>query len=129
MSDPGTASSLLPSFTGNQAVDRLIRSALLSIAAGITGVIVTWLNAHGFHDPNLSLMISGAIVSILSAFAIVAWGWVNGRNSETAVRAALVTGVQVGIAHADDMTVQTTPPAAVSSKVAEALVAEYAPKP
>lgn len=128
MSNPGTSGmQLLPSITGNQAIDRLIRSGLLAVAAAVTGVIVTWLNAHGFHDPNLSLMISGAIVSILSGIAVTAWGYINGKHSEAAAKAAVVTGVQAGIAHAEDASVQTVPIAAVSPEVAKAIVAEYAP--
>jgi len=127
MSNLETPTSILPSITGNQAIDRLIRSALIAIAAGATGVIVTWLNAHGFRDPNLSLMISGAIVSILSAIAVTVWGYINGKHSETAAKCAVVAGVQAGIAHAEDTSVPTTPITAVSPEVAKAIVAEYSP--
>lgn len=128
MSSPGIATAqILPSITGNQAIDRLIRSAFLAIAAGATGVIVTWLNAHGFHDPNLSLMISGAIVSVLTGAAVVVWGYVNGKSSEIAAKQAVAVGVAAGIAHAEDTSVLTIPPAAVSPEVAKAIVADYAP--
>ena len=121
MSAPG---SPLPSITGNQSIDRLIRSGLLAVAAGATGVIVTWLNAHGFHDPNLSLMISGAIVSTLTGAAIVAWGWINGKNTEAAAKQALVDGVSAGIAHAESP-IPTIPLQAVTPEAATAIVAQY----
>lgn len=122
MSSPGN--QIVPSITGNQAYDRLIRSAALTVAAGATGVIVTWLNAHGFHDPNLSLMVSGAIVTTLTAVAVTAWGWVNGKNTEAAAKQVLVDGVSAGIAHAESPG-PTIPPPAVSPEVAKTIVAEY----
>lgn len=114
----------LPSITGNQGWDRLIRSVILAASAGSTGVIVTWLNAHGFHDPNLSLMVSGAVFAILTTVAITVWGWINGKNTEAAAKQALVDGVSAGIAHAETPG-PTIPPTAVSPEVAKAIVAQY----
>lgn len=122
MSSPGT--SILPSITGNQAWDRLIRSIVLSIAAGVTGVIMTWLNSHGFKDPNLSLMISGAVVSALTGIAIVIWGTLNGMRTEAAAKQALIDGVNAGISHAENIA-PTIPAAAVSPEVAKAIMAQY----
>lgn len=127
MSNPGTPTSILPSITGNQGIDRLIRSALLAIAAGVTGVIVTWLNSHGFHDPNLSLMVSGAVVSTLTAILIVVWGWINGKKTEVAAKQAVTEGVKAGIAIAQDQTVSTPPPASIGPALATEIVANYAP--
>ena len=139
MSNPGTP--ILPSITGNQAADRLIRSAILAIAAAATGVIMTWLNAHGFHDPNLSLMISGAIVSVLGAAAVMIWGYINGARTEAAAKQAVAIGVQSGInltiagkALANDGSVVSkndgsTPPKLVTEKTAADIVANFGPAP
>lgn len=129
MSNQGVSGSpsLLPSITGNPSWDRLIRSGLLVAAGSITAIIVTWLNAHGFKDPNIDLMVSGAVFSGLSTAAVVVWGYVNSKNTETAAKNALAIGVAAGISHAEDTSVATVLPSSVSPKVAEAIVETYAP--
>lgn len=85
---PASPTSL--SITGNPAIDGLILKGLMAGAAAITGVILTWLNAHGFSDPNLNLMLSGAILSVLAMAATAVWGYINSR-------VAVAKGVQAGM--------------------------------
>lgn len=80
MSNSGTpAPPTTLSITGNQAVDGLILKGIGFAAAGLTAVILTWLNAHGFNDPNLNLMISGAVASVLAMVAVAIWGFIKSR--------------------------------------------------
>jgi len=93
---------LVPSVTGNPATDSIIRNCIVATSAAAAGVMVTWLNAHGFNDPNLSLMISGAIAAVLSAAAAALWGWWAAHMSQAAivnntVRAALTQEVPAAI--------------------------------
>lgn len=85
---PASPTSL--SITGNPALDGLILKGLMAGAAAITGVILTWLNAHGFSDPNLNLMLSGAVLSVLAMIATAIWGWLNSRIAQA-------KGVQAGM--------------------------------
>lgn len=130
MSNLGNVSgaALLPSITGDPKKDRLIRSGLLVVSGGMTAWIVAWLKARGYSDPNIDLLVSGAVFSALVAAATIVWGWISGKNTEAAAVQVLRDGVAAGIAHAEDASVPTVPPAAVSPKVAEDIVAAYAPK-
>lgn len=128
MSNPGTPSiQLLPSITGNQAYDRLIRSFLVAASGGLTAWILAWLKARGYSDPNMDILVSGAVFSALTTIAVMVWGFVNGQRSEAAAKEALTIGVKAGIAHAEDTSSPTVPLAAVSPEVAKAIVADYAP--
>lgn len=80
MSNPGTpAPTTTLSITGNPAIDGLILKGLMAGSAAIVGVILTWLNAHGFNDPNLNLMLSGAVLSVLAMIATAIWGFIKSR--------------------------------------------------
>lgn len=87
MSNPGNnnAPSMIPTITGNPAIDTLLRNAIISLAAGLTGILVTWLNSHGIKDPNLTVVLSGAIVSALVAVAGIVWGIWQTRQSQQAI--------------------------------------------
>ena len=50
MPTPSNA-TLVPTVTGNPAADTIIRNSIIGLSGAIAGVIVTWLNAHGFNDP------------------------------------------------------------------------------
>lgn len=89
--DPNNNGALIPSITGSPQLDTFIRYGILAAAAALTGVIVTWLNAHGFTDPNLAVLISGATVSFLSAIAVVVWGYLQNRKTQQAVVQHVVT--------------------------------------
>lgn len=80
MSNPGTpAPPSTLAITGNPAIDGLILKGLMAGSAAIAGVILTWLNAHGFNDPNLNLMLSGAVLSVLAMVATAIWGFIKSR--------------------------------------------------
>lgn len=92
----------VPTVTGNPATDTIIRNAIIGMSGAAAGVIVTWLNSHGFNDPNLSLMISGAIAAVLSMLAATIWGWWSTLQSQKAivnntVHAALTGEVPVSV--------------------------------
>lgn len=80
MSNPGTpAPTPTLSITGNPAIDGMILKGLMAGSAAIAGVILTWLNAHGFNDPNLNLMLSGAVLSVLAMVATAIWSFIKSR--------------------------------------------------
>lgn len=80
MSNPGTpAPTTTLSITGNPEIDGLILKGLMAGSAAIAGVILTWLNAHGFNDPNLNLMLSGAVLSVLAMVATAIWSFIKSR--------------------------------------------------
>lgn len=94
--------TLVPTVTGNPAADTIIRNCIIASSGAAAGVMVTWLNAHGFNDPNLSLMISGAIAAVLSAVAATVWGWWATHMSQNAIventiHAALTGEVPVAV--------------------------------
>lgn len=127
---------VIPSITGYPQLDSLIRSALLSAAAALTAVIVTWLNAHGFTDPNLSVMIGGAILSLLGAVVIAGWGFLQAQWSKRVVSVATTSGVRAGAALAlsgNLITQQTvsgeTVVAPITPASAVQIVKDYAPAP
>lgn len=84
MADQSKA-ALVPSITGNPAADTIIRNGIIAASGAAAGIIVTWLNAHGFSDPNLSLMVSGASAAILSGIAATIWGWWQTHQSQNAI--------------------------------------------
>lgn len=90
MSAPVQAPPTSLSITGNPALDGLILKGLMAGSAAIAGVIITWLNAHGFSDPNLNLMLSGAVLSVLAMIATAIWGWINSKVAQA-------KGVQAGM--------------------------------
>lgn len=80
-----TKTPLVPSITGNPAADTVIRNSIIAASGAAAGIIVTWLNAHGFNDPNLSLMVSGAVAAVMSTVAAMAWGWWQTHQSQLAI--------------------------------------------
>lgn len=129
MNDPGfLASALLPSITGNQRTDRLIRSGLLVITGGTTAWIIAWLKARGYSDQNTNILIAISVFSAFGTLATLAWGWLNGKNTEKAALQVLATGVQVGIAHAEDTENLTISASSISPRIAEGLAETYVPK-
>jgi hypothetical protein len=88
---------VMPSITGNPLIDTLIRSALIAVATAIGAVIVTWLNAHGFNDPNLGTMVTGAILSVLAVIAVGAWGYINAKLTRQRVVATTAVAAATGV--------------------------------
>ena len=123
MPTPSNA-ALVPTVTGNPAADTIIRNTIIGLSGAIAGVIVTWLNAHGFNDPNLTLMVSGAIAAVLSFLAATAWGWWATHMSQAAivnntVHAALTGEVPLSViaraSQAQAKAVEASPTASVVS--------------
>ena len=116
---------LVPTVTGNPAADTIIRNGIIGLSGMAAGVIVTWLNAHGFHDPNLTLMVSGGFAAVLSMLAATVWGWMATHWSQAAivnntVHAALTGEVPVAViskaTEAQAQAVQASPRADVVDK-------------
>lgn len=101
MSNPGASKLQLLVVTGNPTVDAVIRYALVAACAAATGVITTWLNAHGFNDPNLSLMIAGAVASTLAVIVLALWGIIKASKNEAIIALREAIGVKAGIAAAE----------------------------
>lgn len=76
---------LVPSITGYPLLDTLLRIGLTSGSAALTAVILTWLNAHGFNDPNLSVMIGGAILTTLIGAATVGWSLIQAKLNQLSI--------------------------------------------
>lgn len=89
--------ALVPSVTGNPAADTIIRNCIIGASGAAAGVIVTWLNAHGFNDPNLSLMISGAFAAVFSFLAATIWGWWQTHQSQLAIVNGVVKAALTGV--------------------------------
>lgn len=124
MSNPGASKLQLLVITGNPTVDAVIRYALVAACAAATGVITTWLNAHGFHDPNLSLMVGGAVASVLGGLAFALWGIIKTSKNEAITKLREAIAVQAGINVAENPVVTT--PAQVSVPEAQKIIAEHA---
>jgi hypothetical protein len=121
LNDVNKPVSVIPSITGYPQLDTMIRYALLAAAAAITGIIVTWLNAHGFTDPNLTLMVSGAVISVLGIAAVFVWGFVQNKLLKTSVVAHVVSAARTGNIPA---TVQAAITPAVEIKITDDLNAK-----
>ncbi len=120
--------ALVPTITGNPATDTIIRNAIIGLSGAAAGVIVTWLNAHGFADPNLSLMVSGAVAAVLSTVAAAAWGvWATHKSQaaivNNTVHAALTGEVPVSViskaSESQAKAVEASPTATIVAKPAE----------
>lgn len=83
--DISKTTSVIPTITGNSQLDTMIRYFLLAASAAITAIIVTWLNAHGFTDPNLVTMISGAVFTALVVIAVFIWGFIQNNLLKVSV--------------------------------------------
>lgn len=77
--------ALVPTVTGNATVDTALRNLTITLSAAVTAMIMTFLNQHGFNDPNLTLLISGAVASTITAIAAIAWGIWSTRQSQKAI--------------------------------------------
>lgn len=128
MSAPGKKDAfVMPSITGNPAVDSLLRGALVAATMGITTVIVTWLNAHGFYDPNYGLMISGAIFSTLCTIAVMAWGYVNAKLTKRAVVVQTVVAATTGeVPHAVTKAITPADEVAITKELNKAQIRKEA---
>lgn len=85
MSNPGAKPFVL---TGNIAIDSLILRGLAALAAVLTGIIMTWLNAKGFqttaitiagHAFSVAELLTAAILSALASAAALAWGYITSK--------------------------------------------------
>lgn len=126
MSGPGnpTAPTSL-SITGNPALDGLILKGLMAGSAAIAGVIITWLNAHGFSDPNLNLMLSGAVLSVLAMIATAIWGWVNSKVSQAKSVTAGMNLALAGGAIMQDHGGGLSTPVPVTTATAQEIVKQF----
>ncbi len=104
-----TQPQTIPTITGYPGIDSLVRTALVAASAAAAGIIVGWLNAHGFNDPNLSLMLSGVIFGVLTTLAVAFWGWFKGTQVGKAIDDAHLVGVQSGVAAQQSSAVIATP--------------------
>lgn len=124
MSNPGASKLQLLTITGNPTIDAGIRYGLVAATAGLTGVIVGWLNHEGFHDPSLPLYVGGAVASVLAGGAATLWGLVRTSKNEQLTRLREAVAVQAGINVAENPQVAT--PAQVSVPDAQKIIAEHA---
>lgn len=76
---------VLPFTTGSTGMDSITRSVIIGVSGAITGIIVGWLNAHGFNDPNLTVLVSGAIFATLAGVAGAAWGYIQQKRVKASV--------------------------------------------
>lgn len=135
-----TVPSAVPTITGNPMYDSLVRSVLLALSAGITAWIVTWLTAHKIVDPNLNVLIGGAVLTTLSTIAMVVWGMIAGSRVNQVIAVKQTQAVQAGI----NMTVSgaalghdgktivsvndgSTPPLPVTPETAKEIVKNFGP--
>lgn len=134
MSNPGKSLNPLTTLvvTGNPKVDAIIRYALVAACGAMTGVIMTWLNAHGFNDPNLNLMISGAVASVIGGAVLALWGVIRASKIEAIVQFREAIGVQAGmnLAAAGQMEVTeqagAVVPVPVTVQSAQQIIAQHA---
>lgn len=97
MSNPEMNSKpIIPNITGNPMLDTAIRIGLTSGSAALTAIILTWLNAHGFVDPHLSVLIGGVVLSTLIGAATVIWSFVQTRLNKLSVVQHTIEAVATG---------------------------------
>lgn len=96
----------VPAITQNQGTESLIRSAILVGSALVTGIILAWLNAHGFTTTDITFLgytispdtlIGGAVFTTLSTIAAAVWGWLRGTQIGQVFEQHEVAAVQAGI--------------------------------
>lgn len=124
MSNPGASKLQLLTITGNPTVDAAIRYGLVAACAGLTGAITGWLNAHGFHDPQLSLYVGTGVAALLGGGALTVWGLLKTSKNEQITRLREAIAVQAGINVAESPRVVT--PSQVSVPLAQKIIAEHA---
>ena len=124
MSNPGTSKLQLLTITGNPTWDATIRYGLMALAGVLTGAITGWLNREGFHDPNLTIYVGTAVLSVLVAITVAAWGIIRTSKNEAITKLREAIAVQAGINVAEAPQVPT--PVAVSVPEAQKIIAEHA---
>jgi hypothetical protein len=124
MSNPGASKLQLLVLTGNPTIDSVIRYVLVAACAAAAGVITTWLNAHGFNDPNLYMMVLGAITSIVMVVAVALWGIIKASKNEAIVQLREAIAVQAGLNVAAHPETET--PVRVTVDEAQTLIAQHA---
>jgi hypothetical protein len=124
MSNPGASKLQTLVLTGNPTVDSVIRYGLVALCAGLTGAITGWLNAHGFHDPNLTVYVGMGVASVLGGGALALWGIVRTSKNEAIVKLREAIAVQAGINAAES---SGPTPTITTVKDAQTVIAEHAP--
>jgi hypothetical protein len=80
-----TSVPVLPFTTGSTRMDSMLLSVLIGASGIATGLIVGWLNAHGFSDPNLTLLVSGMVFSLLAGVVGGAWSYFKQKQAQDSV--------------------------------------------
>lgn len=124
MSNPGASKLDTLIVTGNPTVDTVIRYGLVAAFMFLTGAITGWLNAHGFHDPNLTVYVGMAVATVLSTIALSLWGIIRTSKDEAIVRLREAIAVQAGINVAESPSVAT--PSQVTVPQAQQIIADHA---
>ena len=91
LTNPSPASTIIPTVTGNPALDGLIRSILTAASMFAAGWLVVQFK---ITDPNLSLLIGGAVFSVLLAVVMAAWSYIKNSQIGQAVADAHLVGAQ-----------------------------------
>lgn len=130
---PSPVAPALPFSTGNPTYDSLIHSALIAASAALTAYIVAWLNAHKITDPNLNLMVGGAIFGVLAAIAGTAWSvWQHIVTKQVLTNVIVPQAVEAGIklARSEELLMDKTGiPVPVTPASAAQIVKDFAPVP
>lgn len=124
MSAPGTSKFQNLVLTGNPTWDASIRYGLVALCAGLTGAITGFLNAHGFHDPNLTIYVGMGVTTILTSAALALWGIIRTSKNEAIVQLREAIALQAGINAAE---APTPTPAITSVAQAQQVIADHAP--
>lgn len=88
---------VLPFTTGSAGMDSITRSIIIGISGAVTGIIIGFLNAHGFNDPNYTVMVGGAVFSAMAAIAGGVWGWYAQHRAKASVVRQVITAADTGI--------------------------------
>lgn len=121
---PGVSKLLTLSITGNPTVDTVIRYGMVGLCGWATGAITGWLNARGFHDPNLFYYVGMGLATVIGGIATAVWGAIRTSKSETIIKLREAIAVQAGINVAVAPAVPT--PEVVTVKEAQAIIKEHA---
>lgn len=124
MSNPGASKLQLLTITGNPTVDAALRYGSVALCGLLTGVITGWLNAHGFHDPNLTYYVGTGVAAVLGGGLMTVWGLVKTSKNEKITQLREAIAVQAGINVAENPAALT--PAQVSIPLAQQIIADHA---
>lgn len=116
MADP--VPQVIPSITGSPQLDTAIRYGLITGSTFVTGIIVGWLNAHHFVDPNLTVIVGGAVLTVMTAAATMFWGFLQNRMATASVVDHVTTAAITGTIPANVIAAATP---AQEVKITEAL--------